>query len=128
MFLLGGSVRECRPASMPEAKKPVTLTPELRDRLLYYAWRAPSPHNAQGWRIDVDGARFRVARDPAHQVLREFDPGGRETDPACGAVVTNLCVSAQAFGFDAEVRWRPAADVAADVTLRPASAAPDGAA
>ena len=87
------------------------LSPELRDRLLYYAWRAPSPHNAQGWRIEVDGPSFRVSRDPARQVLREFDPEGREGDLACGAVVTNLCVSARAFGFEAEVRWRPADDV-----------------
>ena len=83
------------------------LSPELCDRLLYYAWRAPSPHNAQGWRIEVDGPVFRVSRDPARQVLREFDPQGRETDLACGAVVTNLCAAARAFGLAAEVRWRP---------------------
>ncbi len=110
------------------ASEPTALTPELRDRLLYYASRAPSPHNAQGWRIQVDGCSFRVSRDPAHQVLREFDPGGRESDLACGAVVANLCVGAKAFGFDAEVRWRPADDVAADVLLLPASTAPDEAA
>jgi tRNA threonylcarbamoyladenosine dehydratase len=102
--------------------EPVTLTAELRDRLLYYAWRAPSPHNAQGWRIDVSGLRFRIARDAAYQVLRDFDPEGRETDLACGAVVINLCVGARALGFDTEVSWRPVADVAADVTLRPAAA------
>jgi tRNA threonylcarbamoyladenosine dehydratase len=104
------------------------LSPELRDRLLYYAGRAPSPHNAQGWRIDVDGWRFCVSRDPARQVLREFDPEGREGDLACGAVVTNLCVGARALGFEPEVRWRPADGVAADVTLRPAPAPPDEAA
>jgi tRNA threonylcarbamoyladenosine dehydratase len=96
-----------------------TLSPELRDRLLYYAWRAPSPHNAQGWRIDSDGLNFRVSRDLSRQVLREFDPQGRESDLACGAVVTNLCVGAAAFGLGAEVRWRPADGVAADVTLLP---------
>src|SRR5271156_1219841 len=101
------------------------LTPELRDRLLYYAWRAPSPHNAQGWRIEVDGGTFRISRDPAHQVLRELDPEGREGDLACGAVVTNLCVGARAFGLDAEVSWRPGG---ADVTLAPAVQAPDEAA
>ena len=100
--------------------EPSALSPELRDRLLYYAWRAPSPHNAQGWRIEVDGMRFRVSRDPGHQVLREFDPDGRESDLACGAVVTNLCVAARAFGFETEVHWRPADDAAADVTLLPA--------
>ena len=117
-------------ASRPAVQVPVpgespALTPELRDRLLYYAWRAPSPHNAQGWRIEVDGRSFRVSRDPDHQVLGALDPGGREGDLACGAVVTNLCVSARAFGFDAEVRWRPAGDVAADVTLLSGPAPPD---
>jgi tRNA threonylcarbamoyladenosine dehydratase len=105
-----------------------TLSPELRDRLLYYAWRAPSPHNAQGWRIEVDGPVFRVSRDPARQVLREFDPEGREGDVACGAVVTNLCVGARAFGFESEVRWRPDDQTAAEVTLLPTPAAPDPAA
>jgi ThiF family protein len=108
--------------------EPDALSPELRDRLLYYAHRAPSPHNAQGWRIDTDGRTFRVSRDPAHQVLQEFDPEGRESDLACGAVVTNLCVAGRASGFEPEVRWRPADGVAADVTLRPASAPQDEAA
>ena len=104
------------------------LSPELCDRLLYYAERAPSPHNAQGWRIEVDGGTFRISRDPARQVLRELDPEGREGDLACGAVVTNLCVGARAFGFDAEVSWRPAEGVAADVMLVPASEQADEAA
>ncbi len=108
--------------------EPAALTREVRDRLLYYASRAPSPHNAQGWRIQVDGRSFRISRDPARQVMREFDPGGRESDLACGAVVANLSVAATAFGFDAEVRWRPADDVAADVLLLPASKPPDEAA
>jgi hypothetical protein len=103
----------------------VVLSAELRDRLLYYACRAPSPHNAQGWRIEVDGTRFRVAGDPTRQVLREFDPHAREGDLACGAVVTNLCVAAKAFGFEADVRWRPTSSAAADVNLRAASALPD---
>jgi hypothetical protein len=105
--------------------EPAVLSPELRDRLLYYAGRAPSPHNAQGWLIEADGGTFRVSRDPAHQVLRELDPEGREGDLACGAVVTNLCVGARAFGFDAEVSWRPGG---ADVTLVPGLQAPDEAA
>jgi len=99
--------------------EPAVLSPELRDRLLYYAWRAPSPHNAQGWRVEAGGPVFRVSRDPARQVLREFDPEGREGDLACGAVVANLCVAARASGFEAEVRWRPDGETVAEVTLRP---------
>ena len=97
------------------------LSPELRDRLLYYAGRAPSPHNAQGWRIEADGGTFRVSRDADRQVLREFDPEGHEGDLACGAVVTNLCVAARAFGFGTEVNWRPGG---ADVSLAPSAGAP----
>jgi tRNA threonylcarbamoyladenosine dehydratase len=108
--------------------QPSAPGPALRDRLLYYAWRAPSPHNAQGWRIEADGPVFRVSRDPARQVLREFDPEGRETDLACGAVVTNLGVAARASGFGAEVRWRPDGQTAAEVTLRPVPEPPDEAA
>lgn len=93
------------------------LSAELIDRLLYYASRAPSPHNAQGWRVEVDGSRFRVSLDPARQVLRELDPHGREGDIACGAAVTNLRVAADAFGLGTEVRWRPTEDAAADVLL-----------
>jgi hypothetical protein len=43
--------------------EPGALTPELRDRLLCYASRAPSPHNAQGWRVEGRGRTFRVRRD-----------------------------------------------------------------
>jgi molybdopterin/thiamine biosynthesis adenylyltransferase len=101
------------------------LTPEVVDRLLYLTARAPSPHNAQGWRIAVDGATFRVLRDERRRVLRELDPDAREGDLACGAAVANLCAAAQALGFDASVRWRPEAVVAADVTLSAGSAPPD---
>jgi hypothetical protein len=110
---------------MSEPEGPGGLSAELRDRLLYYAGRAPSPHNAQGWRIEVGGSRFRIWRDPDHQVLREFDPEGRESDLACGAVVSNLCVAARALGFAAKVSWRPGEGAAADVTLLPAAEPPD---
>jgi tRNA threonylcarbamoyladenosine dehydratase len=115
---------QARASEAPPQAEPAPLTAELRDRLIYYASRAPSPHNAQGWHIEADGETFRVSRDPARQVLQELDPEGREGDLACGAVVTNLCVAARAFGFEAKVGWRPAADVAADVTLTPAPGPP----
>lgn len=101
------------------------ITPEIVDRLLYLAARAPSPHNAQGWRIEVDGATFRVLRDETRRVLRELDPAAREGDLACGAVVANLCAGAQAFGFDTTVHWRPQPAVAADVALSGAAKTAD---
>src|ERR1700685_2491662 len=116
----GGRPGRSVPVNEVAPSEPATLSPELRDRLIYYAWRAPSPHNAEGWRVEADGPVFRVSRDPARQVLREFDPQGRESDLACGAVVTNLCVSARAFGFEPDVRWLPEDTGAAEVTLRSA--------
>jgi tRNA threonylcarbamoyladenosine dehydratase len=114
----GGRPDRSVPVNEVAPSEPATLSPELRDRLIYYAWRAPSPHNAQGWRVESDGLVFRVSRDPARQVLREFDPQGRESDLACGAVVTNLCVSARAFGFEPDVRWLTEDTAAAEITLR----------
>src|ERR1700684_3927018 len=117
----GGRRGRSVPVNEVAPSESATLGPELRDRVIYCAGRARSPHNAQGWRVDVDGPVFRVSRDPARQVLREFDPHGRESDLACGAVVTNLCVSARAFGSEPDVRWLPEDTVAAEVTLRPGS-------
>jgi tRNA threonylcarbamoyladenosine dehydratase len=122
-----GTAERSRPSPGPSGGSGL-LTAELRDRLLYYAGRAPSPHNAQGWRIETDDQSFRVSVDPDHQVLREFDPGGRESELACGAVVTNLCVGASALGFEAQVSWRPADSIAAEVRLLPSPSAPDEAA
>jgi hypothetical protein len=103
----------------------VELSAELVDRLLYLASRAPSPHNAQGWRIDVDGPRFRVRLDPDRQVMHALDPHGREGDLAGGAAVANLRAGAAALGFTPTVAWRPELGVLADVTLAPGAAAAD---
>ena len=105
-------------------RSPTAVSAELADRLVYLAARAPSPHNAQGWRIEVDGARLRISADPQRRVLRELDPHGREGDLACGAAVHNLRVGASALGYAAEVTWRPQPGVAADVELTAALPGP----
>lgn len=53
------------------------LSPELQDRLLYYASRAPSPHNAV---TAASGGQALVLR-------RRFVDELRKTDPACAADV-----------------------------------------
>jgi hypothetical protein len=101
------------------------VTPEILDRLAYYAGRAPSPHNAQGWLLSWDGDRFRIRLDGERQVLRELDTRAREGELACGAAVENLVVAAAAHGLRADVGWRPEAGVVAEVTLAPAAVAGD---
>src|SRR5690242_13174173 len=95
------------------------MTPEILDQLLYYASRAPSPHNAQGWAFEVTGNCIRIHRDVAHQVLHELDPDGCEGEFACGAAISNLTIAAAALGFTADVRWHPEPDVVAEIGLAP---------
>ena len=127
---MGRRLPQRRPDPMNEIPRsePPALSPELCDRLLYYAWRAPSPHNAQGWRIEVDGPVFRVSRDLARQVLREFDPEGRETDLACGAVVTNLCVGRAGVRLAGRGPLAPGRQDGSrgDAMARPGGTGPDG--
>ena len=93
---------------------------ELVDQLIHCASRAPSPHNAQGWRIEWTKDRFTFRLDGQHRVLRELDPRGLEGELACGAAIANLEVAAAALGYAATVHARPSADddsLLAEVTL-----------
>ena len=102
-------------------------TAEQVDRLLYCGSRAPSPHNAQGFRLRWDGARITVQLDPAHRVLGALDPLGLEGELACGAVVANLETAAAGLGLCAQVSWRPDAQTLAAVSLGPGGQADEAA-
>lgn len=76
--------------------------------LIAYAIEAPSSHNTQPWRFEVDGvSRVFVHADRARQ-LTVGDPAGRELVMSCGAAIENFVIAARTFGFDADVQLLPA--------------------
>jgi len=106
--------------------------------LLRYAVLAPSSHNSQPWAFAVDGGTVAVSGDE-ERWLTATDPDMREFHLSIGCAVENLCVSAERFGFSAEVTYTRAADedededegdVVATVALQPdgehAAARPPG--
>jgi nitroreductase len=70
--------------------------------LLQYAVLAPSAHNTQPWRWELDGASVVVYRDPEY-TLKIGDPTMRETFLGLGAFVENLVTAAEGFGLTATV-------------------------
>ncbi|GHE81513.1 hypothetical protein GCM10017786_09950 [Amycolatopsis deserti] len=92
------------------------------------AIRAPSPHNSQPWRFEVDGHRIGVFLDPA-RILRVADPDWREARLACGAAILNVRLALRAAGRNPVVHLLPRWDVSdhlATVWVRgPVTPAPD---
>jgi hypothetical protein len=75
----------------------VELTDDERE-LLRLASLAPSGHNAQPWRVRVEGpGRWLLCADPARR-LPAVDPDDRELHVSLGAFVENLAQAAPAFG------------------------------
>ncbi|HET6439095.1 MAG TPA: hypothetical protein VFG59_13590 [Anaeromyxobacter sp.] len=66
--------------------------------LLAWAVLAPSRHNTQPWAFDIEGELLSVYAD-ARRALPVTDPDGRELFASCGAVLTNLVLSAAHFGY-----------------------------
>ncbi len=65
--------------------------------LLQWAVLAPSRHNAQPWRFEIEGDEVRVHADERRR-LQAADPDGRQLLMSCGAAVVNLRLAARHFG------------------------------
>jgi nitroreductase len=100
---------------------PSTASIDERARfLLRYAVLAPSSHNAQPWRFDVDGDEVVVTAEESRW-LAAADPDERELLLSVGCAVENLRVAAERFGFDPRVAYHDDRGTAgATVTLVPA--------
>lgn len=66
--------------------------------LLRYAVLAPSSHNTQPWRFEVDGTTVCVFADPSGW-LDVADPDRREWYLSVGCAIENLLIAARRFGF-----------------------------
>jgi hypothetical protein len=74
------------------------LSPEQIDVLLTAAVAAPSMHNTQPWRFEVEGRVIDVFVDGSRALPAE-DPTGRAMRIATGAAIFNLRCAAAAMGY-----------------------------
>jgi nitroreductase len=80
--------------------------PTSLDQALAAAVRAPSPHNSQPWRFEVDGERIDLWLD-RDRVLTVADPEAREARLSCGAALMNLILSLRSNGEATTARLVP---------------------
>lgn len=73
---------------------------------LHYAVLAPSNHNAQPWRIIVDGTSVLLCADRT-RALAVVDPYDRELIIGCGAALFNLRVALQHLGLGYAITLLP---------------------
>lgn len=71
---------------------------------LRYAVLAPSAHNTQPWRFGVRGNVLSVFRDDNY-TLKAGDPTLRQTYLGIGACIENFCISAEHWGYQAQIRF-----------------------
>ena len=85
------------------------LTAEELDRVVATAVRAPSVHNTQPWRFDLDGDELHVRSDPTRR-LPLGDPLGREMLISCGAAAVHAQLAVRGLGRRAHLTWSPTPD------------------
>jgi hypothetical protein len=82
---------------------------EVIKRAVQLACRAPSLHNSQPWRWEVDGARVHLFLD-RNRVLRSTDRAAREAVISCGVVLDHFRVAMAAAGWMANVDRFPSTE------------------
>src|SRR5262245_59670541 len=70
--------------------------------LLQWAVLAPSRHNTQPWKFEIEGDELRVYTDDS-RCLPCADPDGRQLVMSCGAAMVNLRLAASHFGHATSV-------------------------
>ena len=88
--------------------------------LLRYAILAPSSHNSQPWKFEIQENAIRVFADD-DRWLRVADPDKRELFISLGCALENLLIAAEHFGYQHQVADFPEGDngPAAVITLNP---------
>ncbi|WP_344846730.1 Acg family FMN-binding oxidoreductase [Kribbella ginsengisoli] len=97
------------------------LTTEQIDVLLGAAAAAPSMHNTQPWRFEVNGPVIDIYLDGSRALLAE-DLTGRAGRIAAGAATFNLRCAAASLGYDSWFGLLPSAsepDLAARIVVQP---------
>ena len=86
--------------------------------LLRYAILAPSSHNSQPWKFEVQDNAIRVFADD-DRWLRVADPDKRELFISLGCAIENLLIAAEHFGYQHQVNYFPEGedDLAAVISL-----------
>jgi hypothetical protein len=80
---------------------------EKMNFLLRYAILAPSGHNTQPWLFKIVGNNVIEVYADRSRALPLVDPDDRELIISCGAALYNLCLAANYFGIEDEVRLLP---------------------
>jgi len=80
----------------------ISVDLEVIKRTVRLACRAPSLHNSQPWRWQVDGSAVHLYLD-RHRILYSTDRAGREAIISCGAVLDHFRIAMAAAGWMANI-------------------------
>jgi hypothetical protein len=86
----------------PEASKLADVIGKDRAEILYLASLAPSGHNSQPWKVQIENPDKWVLSLDESRLLPAVDPAGRESLLSLGAFLENLSSAALNFGYAAK--------------------------
>lgn len=86
----------------PERPKLADIIGKDKAEILYLASLAPSGHNSQPWKVQIENPDKWVLSLDESRLLPAVDPTGRESLLSLGAFLENLSAAALNFGYAAE--------------------------